>query len=296
MPIFKPIVESMGVRLYCPVDGMYAFFNSPFPAHKANTGVDIYPGEVFGETAPSPVGGEVVLIRRVKAPSGSGFMAADHDTVLLIRNEDNLDTVTKILHIDPLVEIGDMVQVGDPIGVTLRSGYYGWSTSPHIHAEIRSPTDPIRARGGYNLNIVNLSIDEPLTEISGKVVHLQPEFAYIQLGAVGSGLVGTVNGEPAILDGGIPYYGWLGAHMENAPESGTIELLGVPIADVTERFRHSCKGTSREYQFTVKDKPILGLSLTLTLTDEPLVKLIPVEKNGLNVEMDEWVEVKLKDA
>ncbi len=294
--MMKPVVESMGVELYCPVDGMYAFFNSPFPAHKANTGVDIYPSEVFGDVAPSPVNGEVELIRRVKAPIGHGFVAADHDTVLLIRNKDNPDTVTKILHIDPMVEIGTEVQVGDPIGATLRSGYYGWSTSPHMHIEVRSPKDPIRARGGYNLNTVDLSIIEPVEEISGEVVHLQPEFAYIKLDTLGSGLVGTVNGEPAILDGGIPYYGWMGAHIEDAPESGTIELLGVPIADITERFHHSCKGTSREYQFTVKDKPILGLSLTLMLSDQPLVKLIPVEKNGLDMKMDERVKVELMGA
>ena len=289
----KAVVESMGVKLYCPADGMYALFNSPFPAHKANASVDIYPGEVFREITPSPVSGEVVLIRKVKAPSGSGFDAADHDTVILIKNAENLDTMTKILHIDPLVEVGDIVHIGDPIGLSLRSGYYGWSTSPHMHVEVRSPMDPIRARGGYSLNTVDLAIGKPVEEITGEVIYLQPEFVYLRLNSRGSGLVGTVNDEPAILDGGIPYYGWMGAHIENAPDSGTIELLSVPIADVTERFHHSCKGTSRDYRFTVNSKPILGLSLTLILDDVPLVKLIPLKKNGLNFDLGERVEINL---
>jgi len=294
MPAMKPIVESKGVKLYCQMEGRYAFFNSPFPAHKANTGVDIYPGDGFGDEAPSSVDGEVVLIRRVKAPKGHGFTAADHDTVVVLRNEANPETVTKMLHIDPLVDVGDTVRVGDPIGLTLRSGYYGWGTSPHIHTEIRNPEDPIRARGGYNLNHINVPEGEPLEAITGTVTHTRPEFALIRLGSKGSGLVGTVNGEPATLDGGIPYYGWLGAHLYDAPSSGTIELLGKPIANITQSFENSCKAICREYSFSLKKQPILGLSLNLWPSQEPIIKAIPMRKNGLDVELGEWVEVELR--
>ncbi|MCW4011466.1 MAG: M23 family metallopeptidase [Candidatus Bathyarchaeota archaeon] len=290
----KPVVESMGVKLYCPRDGRFAFFNSPYPAHKENTGVDIYPGDGFGGEAVSPVDGEVTLIRRVKAPSGHGFEASDHDTVVLIRNRDNPETVTKLLHIDPVVELGETVRVGDSIGVTLRSGYYGWGTSPHLHVEIRKPDDPIRARGGYNLNLIDARYADPLEEIAGNVVHLQPEYALIKLDTSCTGLMGTVNGEPAIIEGGIPYYGWVGAHIENPPESGSIELLGEPISTVTERFHQSCKGTGNNYGFMIKNEKILGLSLTLWANYQPLVKAIPLKKGGLKLEKDEWVKVELK--
>jgi hypothetical protein len=289
----KPIVESMDVRLYCPLDGRYAFYNSPYPAHKENTGLDIYPGDGFGGEAPSPVEGEVTLIRRVKAPSGRGFEASDHDTVILIENKDNSETVTKLLHVDPLVEVGEIVHVGDPVGVTLRSGYYGWGTSPHIHVEVRSPLDPIRARGGFPLNLIEVPDEEPVDEIAGTVAHVQPEFALIRLES-GCGLVGSVNGLPATLDGGIPYYGWLGAHLEDAPESGTIELTGVPIADVTQGFTNSCKADCRGFQFLIHNKPILGLSLTIWPNGKPLIKVIPLKINGLNLEKGDWAEVELK--
>ena len=289
----KPVVESQGVKLYCPVDGRFAFFNSPYPAHKENTGVDIYPGDGFGGEALSPVEGEVTLIRRVKAPTGRGFTASDHDTVVLIQNKDNPETVTKLLHIDPLLEVGETVRVGDPIGVTLRSGYYGWGTSPHLHAEIRDPDDPIRARGGYNLNLIDAVYGDPLEEIVGTVVYLQPEYALIKLETHCSGLMGTVNGEPAIIEGGLPYYGWVGAHIENPPERGSVELLGEPISIVTERFHQSCKGTGNNYYFTIKNEKILGLSLTLWVNYQPLVKAIPLKKGGLNLEKGEWVKVEL---
>ena len=294
LPNMKPVVESQGVKLYCPADGRFAFFNSPYPAHKENTGVDIYPGDGFGGEAVSPVDGEVTLIRRVRAPSGRGFTASDHDTVVIIKNKANPETVTKLLHIDPVVEVGETVRVGDPVGVTLRSGYYGWGTSPHLHAEIRSPDDPIRARGGYCLNLIDAKYGDPLEELAGTVVHLQPEYALIKLEAICSGLMGTVNGEPAIIEGGIPYYGWVGAHIENPPEHGSIEILGEQISTVTERFNNSCKGTGNNYCFTINDENILGLSLTLWANYQPLVKIIPLKKGGLNLEKDEWVKLELK--
>ncbi|MFC1803183.1 hypothetical protein ACFL0D_04355 [Thermoproteota archaeon] len=292
----KQIVESKGVKLYCPQDGRFAFFNSPFPSHKENSGVDIYPNDDFGGLAPSPVDGEVIMIRRVKAPKGHGFEAADHDTVILIQNRDNPETVTKILHIDPLVEIGDRVKIGDSIGVTLRSGYYGWGTSPHIHAEVRSQSDPIRARGGYKLALIDVPNSGPLEKIAGEVVHIQPEFTFIKLNTQSIGLVGTVNGKPATLDGGIPYYGWLGAHIRDAPETGTIELIDKPIANITQKFNNSCKAICRDYQFFVQGEPILGLSLKLWLNPGPLVKVIPLKRNSIRVSVGDWVEVELRVA
>ena len=289
----KPIVEAKGVKLYCPVTGRYAFYNSPFPAHKENTGVDIYPSDGFGGMAYSPVDGEIQLIRRVKAPSGRGFTASDHDTVVVLENRDNPETVTKLLHIDPVIEAGDAVRVGDEIGYTLRSGYYGWGTSPHVHVEIRNPEDPIRARGGYQLNLIDAVYGDPAEEIAGTVVHTQPEYSLIKLDSHSSGLMGSINGVPAIIEGGLPFYGWVGAHICNPPETGHIELLSHPIAEITERFNHACKGEGRDYEFRVKGERLLGLALTLSPVYEPRVKVLPLMIGGLDLEFGEWVEVEL---
>lgn len=288
-----PVAEAMGVELFCPEDGRFAFFNSPFPPHKLNTGVDLYPGPEFGGEAYSPVAGEVELIRKVKAPSGHGFEAADHDTVIVIRNKVNPDTVTKLLHSEPLVEVGDNIEVGDVIGTTLRSGYYGWGTSAHLHAEIRKPDDAIRARGGYNLQRGDSSVGEPVTELSGEVVVARPEYTFIKLPSDAAGLVGTVSGEPAILDGGIPYYGWMGAHLPDPPKQGDIHLLGKKLASITQVFEGSCKAECTEFSFTVGDKPILGLSLTVQPKKLALLKILPRKRGVLGHEIGDWVRIEL---
>lgn len=286
-----PVAEAEGVQLCCPEDGRYAFFNSPFPPHKLNTGVDLYPGEWFGGDAYSPVDGEVLLTRQVKAPSGHGFEASDHDTVIVIRNKDNPMTVTKLLHADPIVEVGDTVMTGDVIGVTLRSGYYGWGTSAHLHAEIRKPDDAIRARGGFNLNRVNESVGDPLNELVGEVVYSREEYTFIKV-STENGLVGTVNSSSALLDGGVPYYGWMGAHLPDPPESGEIKLLGKTIATITDTFDGSCKGDINGFKFTVEGEPILGLSLTLQPRNEAVVKLLPLRRSFFNHKEGDWVSIE----
>jgi hypothetical protein len=288
-----PVAEAEGVKLHCPEDGRYAFFNSPYPPHKLNSSVDLYPVEPYGGDARSPVDGEVVLLRKVKAPSGHGFEAADHDSVIVVRNKDNPDTVTKMLHTDPLVQIGDTVKVGDVIGTTLRSGYYGAGTSPHIHTEIRRPDDPIRARGGYRLKRIDDRIGEPVSELTGEVVDVQPEYTFIRLNSTSTGLVGEVNDTPAILDGGIPYYRWMGAHLQCPPAQGEITLLGKTIGNIIEVFDGSCKADCTDFSFSVDNNLILGLSLTLQPRKETLVKIYPRRTDVFEPSVGDWLEVKL---
>jgi hypothetical protein len=288
-----PVAEGEGVRLHCPEDGRYAFFNSPYPPHKLNSSVDLYPDGDFGCEAFCPVEGEVVLVRQVKAPSGHGFKAANHDSVIVVRNKDNPDTVTKMLHADPLVNVGDKVRIGDVIGTTLRSGYYGTGTSAHIHTEIRQPSDPIRARGGHKLRRIDESIGDPISKLTGEVVDVQPEFVFIRLNSTSPGLVGEVNDSAAILDGGIPYYRWMGAHLSEPPAEGEIKLLGKTIGNITDVFDGSCKADCTDFSFTVNGTSILGLSLTLQPRKETLVKVYPIRTSVLELQLGDWIEVKL---
>ncbi len=288
-----PVAEAEGVQLHGPEDGRYSFFNSPFPAHLQNTGVDLYPSGEFGGSVNSPITGEVVYLRKVKAPSGHGFEAADHDYVIVVRNRDNPDTVTKLLHIEPIVEVGDIVKTGELIGTTLRSGYYGKWTSPHLHAEIRKPEDPIRARGGYNLQRVDTTVGQSVDVIEGEVVHAQPELLFMRLSSKISGLVGRVQGESALFDGGVPYYGWLGMHLPDNPSSGIVTLLGREIGDITHAFNGSSRADCREFFFSVNGKPILGLSLTLCPRKEALIKVIAQTGNQFEANLGDWIEVIL---
>jgi hypothetical protein len=289
-----PVAESQGVSIHCPRGGRYSFFNSPYLMHRAQTGVDVYPGQWFGEAAPSPVEGEVLKVRRVRAPTGRGFVDSGYDVVTLVRPSSNPDAVLKILHVDTVLGVGDRVRVGDELGVLLRSGYYGWGTSPHVHVEVRSPLDPLRARGGYELSRVQPVRAEPLTEIAGSVVAIRPEFALLRLDGASHGLVGDVEGVRGLLDGGIPYYGWMGVHMDE-PRVGAIRLLGMRVGEASSIHTGSCVGACGGFGFTAGKAPLLGLSLYLTSVPGPLVKAIPRRVGGLDVVEGDWVEVNLQD-
>ena len=288
----KPVAESQGVKVFCPEKSCYSFFNSPYPMHRAQTGVDIYPGTNFGDSAPSPVEGEVTLARRLRAPKGRGFKDAGYDVVTLIRPPLSPDVVFKILHVDTFPEVGSKVRVGDDLGTLLRSGYYGWSTSPHIHVEIRSLMDPLRARGGFEVARVQPLKACPQQGICGFVEASRREYALIRLEGGSSGLVGEVDGVLGVLDGGIPYYGWVGVHMDE-PKLGEIKLMGVPIGEAESQHSGSSVGPCGGFSFTLEDVPLLGLSLYLTTEGGPLVKAIPRILGGIKISVGDWVEVSV---
>ena len=284
----------MGVSVHCPQEGRFSLFNSPYPGHRLKSGVDIYPSIVFGGEAPSPVEGEVLTVRRVKAPRGRGFEDAGYDVVTLLRPVDNPGVVVKLLHVDTRLSEGDHVGLGEEVGPLLRSGYYGWGTSPHIHLEVREPSDPLRARGGHPINVLNgFSDAKPVDEIAGEVVWTQPEYALMRLDSGGAGLTGELDGEPGVVDGGIPYYGWLGFHTER-PTVGTVKLLGQPIADVKEVKTRAAIAATRGFRFILDGEHLLGLSLYITPKPEPIVKILPRKIGGLALSPGDAVSVELK--
>jgi hypothetical protein len=288
------VAESMGVGVHCPREGRFSLFNSPYPGHRLKSGIDVYPSLGFGGDAPSPVEGDVLKVRRVKAPRGRGFADAGYDVVTLLRPVDNPGVVVKILHVDTRLSVGDHVELGDCLGTLLRSGYYGWGTSPHIHLEVREPQDPLRARGGHAIHVLHGFADaEPVTEIAGEVVWTQPEYALVRLGTRGAGLTGELGGEPGVVDGGIPYYGWLGFHTER-PTLGAVRLLGSPIADVKEVKDRAAVADTRVFSFTLDGEPLLGLSLYLTPRPGPIVKVLPRKIGGLSLSPGDEAAVELR--
>lgn len=289
-----PIATADAISIFCPSEGHFAFFNSPYPSHKENTGLDIYPKLRFNEIAPSPITGEIVKVKKVKAPSGRGFKDAGYDYLTLIKSHENPDRVIKLLHIEPIVKVGDKINIGDSIGHLLRSGYFGWGTSPHIHIEIRDPNDPLRARGGSPIkNLIFPKECKPLNKLEGDVIDLVPEYILLNLNEHGNGLTGEVNGSIGILDGGIPYYGWLGAHIKN-PKYGKLKFLGREIAKVTKIDNLYMILKCQEFQFTVNNIIIFGLSLYLTPKNKPIFKILPFPGKKLHLNIGDRVNVEIK--
>lgn len=247
-------------------------------------GLDVYPNRNFMDLIQSPVCGKVIQLKKVKAPKGRGFQDAGYDVVILLRSNENPDIVIKLLHVDPCVKVGDEIKVGDNIGNLLRSGYFGFATSPHIHIEIRRPEDPFRVRGGYKLERTQtLKYVKIEKEIKGIVMDSRDEFTLLQLVSK-NGLAAEVGGKSCLLDGGVPYYGWMGAHFEKKPVMGSyIKLVGIPIGIINVLDDNSCQAKCLDIGFDVNGFSFRGLSLGLSPMGPAIIKLIPFKLGAIGM-------------
>lgn len=290
-----PVATVDDVTIHCPSEGRYAFYNSPYPAHRLSTGIDLYPQAEFGGSAPSPVEGEVILIRKVRAPRGRLFRDHGHDVVTLLRSRENLGRVVKVLHVEPTVEVGEELEPGSELGTLIRSGYYGFGTPPHLHLEVRMPSDPLRARGGCHLrrilDVVNLKL---LDELRGEVIESGPYRSYVRIhGASRHGLVADVGGVPGVLDGGIPNYGWVGAHFgSERPDGRLIRLCGKPVAEIEALHERTCTAVCTDFTISLDGNPV-GLFMYLYPEAEPRVILVPRTPGALMLRESDEIELRI---
>ena len=293
---YIPVAGVDGVNVHCPSEGRYAFYNSPYPAHRLSTGIDIYPGKGFGEVACSPVSGRVILVRKVRAPKARRFRDHGHDTVILLESSENPGRVIKLLHVEPSVREGDVLETGQTLGTLIRSGYFGYSTAPHIHLEVRSPGDPLRARGGLRFErLQEIGHASELRSLEGFVHRSAAEYAEIEIsGASQVGLQCEAGGATGVLDGGIPYYGWLGVHTDATPHSeGSVNLCGIEIADISEAGPLGCVATCRDFSLTVGEERV-GLSTCLYPRGDPRFFLIPLSHGGLSLEPGAQFSIEIR--
>ncbi len=286
----KPVAYSEGITFYCPENSKFSFFNSPYPAHTACTAVDVYSANFFGSVAPSPVHGKVVGIRKVKCPEPS-FECSSFDYVILLQSSENFERHVKILHVEPAVEVGDVVKPGDQLGFLLRSGFFDFWTEPHIHIEVRNPSDPIRARGGLKFERLMAveNFEAELEELRGVIVESKREYSLLALnGAFNHGIPVRVGEEMGLLDGGIPHYKWFGVHISTQPPlNSVVKLCGAKIGTVKALYSKMCAAQCSDLTFKINGKTVnLGFYLHLS---KPLVKIIPKSIGELELEKFEEV-------
>ncbi len=153
---FVPVAGGFGVKIHAPSDGCIAFCNSPFPAHRESSALDIYPADAkFGDEVSCPVNGIVKETRKFSSPNLFPDKPPLDEYLILIESADNPEVYVKIIHAHPKVRKGEKVNVGDTLAVLVRSGYWAYSVDPHIHVELRNPKDAIRALGSYPLEVLN---------------------------------------------------------------------------------------------------------------------------------------------
>ena len=280
----KLVASSEGVSIHCPEEGRFSFFNSPYPSHRSFTGIDLYPEKRFNEAAPSPVAGKVTKIRWVKCPKGKMFDGSTRDCVILLRSLENPERWIKILHVSPLVNVGDVVEPGDDLGMLLRSGFFNFWTDPHVHVEVRKPSDPIRARGGFKLErVIRVKASRVVNELSGTVVESKPEYSLVALNErFENGIPVRLNGQIGLLDAGIPHYGWVGIHTDVNPSfGGIVRLCKRELGKIRSAYSNMCISDCN-LVFTLNGKPV-GLSLYLFPSSPPLVKIVPRRPGELDL-------------
>jgi hypothetical protein len=180
----------------------FSLYNSPYVAHREGRAIDLYPDT---NVAPSPVAGTVESTKTTGCPSRPH--AVEHDHLVVI---DTGERLARILHVDPTVEPGDSVAVGDPLGSMIRSGYFAPWVDNHVHLGFRAyGDDPVRARGSLPVD-VDVPIAGTTWDGTGRVVESGETYAILDGPShpmPGEAYVGiTDDSGRFVLDGGLSHY------------------------------------------------------------------------------------------
>ena len=69
-------------------------------------------------------------------------------------------------------------------------------------------------------------------------------------------MVADVGGVPGILDGGMPIYGWFGAHAENPIKNRPVKLLGKTIGNITNVLPRTCVAECTSFKMRLGTIPV----------------------------------------
>lgn len=296
---FFKIVDSKNYLISIPVKSHFSIGTSPYYAHQHGLAIDIYHKiSIENYLAYSPVKGRVIKIKKQIAPTPKFHGGINRDFVLIIENLKDPDIVYKILHVHPKVQVGEVIKIGDPLGKTLRNGYFAPWSSPHIHLEVRTSKDPIRARGGlpFSLNYLNgekkrsikKSDTRSIEKIPMEIESVYPEFLlayfpeclYYKINQY-YGLKGNYNGSNCIIDGGIPQYKYGIVHLDedqSIPNQMPIYIEDKKIGMLNKTVNRFGFLEFDSLKFLINSKEIKGISLFLG-TFKPLVKFIFFKRN-----------------
>ena len=203
------VIGSEIVQADISFTSFYSLFNSPYPAHRMGTAVDLY----FSiDEALFPFEEGIILdIRWYNVPR-KRVDALDKEPLILIRLSSI--TVAKILHVYPKVRIGERIYFGDPIGKLIISGFmYPWSEK-HMHLEVRPLWDPVRATGASRVKMLRATNVPATNRIEGIIVEKNEYYLLVKpKNTISEGLTPLTihqGGYIHSIEGGIPHYGYAG--------------------------------------------------------------------------------------
>ena len=299
---FYSIVETDDTQVSILRTSHFTVGTSPYYAHQHALGIDIYPSlllenyEVF-----SPISGEILKVKTLLAPRPKFLGGIDKDYLVLVNNINNRKITYKILHIKPHnIQVGDRIEIGDPIGKTIRNGYFANWSSPHLHLEIRPSTDAVRASGGRSFSLAfkkrknKVSVEESKSEeIPLKIHSISPEFflsyfpknLYKFIDPI-YGVKVRVNQMDCILDGGMPHYKnptTISHNRFNRDYQHSIYLGSQKIGKLNDsRDQFGFFKFDSSLKILLSGEEIRGISLYLA-NFMPLIKIIPYGDNKITL-------------
>ena len=254
-------------------------YNSPYPAHDAGCAVDLYPHR---ERAPSPVAGEVVEARTVRCPEKP--YAEDNDHLVVV---DTGAFLARMLHVDPAVEPGDTLAVGDDVGRLVRSGFFAPWVDNHVHLGFREHgQNAVRASGSLPLDL-DVPVEPASWDGTGRVAETGETWARLdgpEHPAPGETFAGLAADDGSVLDGGLPHYECGGASGDADP----VSLLGAVVGDRVDGRTVAW----RDVTPTANGEPVRGLSLWLGLDGLGLKLVCPGHTLAVGDRVDVGIRVQ----
>ncbi len=305
------IVNTKDALVSIPQTSHFTIGTSPYYAHQHGLAIDIYYNHSLENyEVLSPVSGKVLKTKTLSAPKPKFLNGVDKDYLILINNPNNSEVLYKTLHVKPSVQVGEQIKRGDPIGKTIRNGYFAYWSSPHLHLEIRPFKDAIRARGGehFSLAIENKNnIKENFENVQIKQIPVEiqnifpefilarfPKYFYHEIFPI-YGVKVRVNHLNCILDGGIPHYK-IGTiifpQKFNSNIFHSVYLRTHQIGTLHEIYRQFGFFKFDYVKLFLNKKEIRGISLYLA-NFLPLIKIIPYKKDefSFNLKSTQYLSI-----
>ncbi len=300
---FYNIVETDDLQVSIPRTSHFTVGTSPYYAHQHALGIDIYHSLFLDNyEVLSPISGEILKVKTLIAPKPKFVGGIDKDYLILVKNPQNPEITYKILHVkSDDIQVGDQIKIGDPLGTTIRNGYFAKWSSPHLHLEVRPSHDAIRASGGRPFSLAfkkrkNKSYKKygKFQEISIKIQSIFPEFLlgnfsedlYKKIDPI-CGVKVSINQMEYVLDGGMPHYKTgtiISSHKLIKEIDHSIYLGNYKIGKLNKSRGHfGFFKFDSSLKFLLNDQKIRGISLYLA-NFTPLIKIIPFSDGQTNLD------------
>jgi hypothetical protein len=299
---FLTIVDMSTMKVSIPKNSHFSIGTSPYYAHQHGLAIDVYHNfSLQNYEVISPISGTVIKIKTLKAPKPKFKDGTDKEYLILISNIYHSKSVYKILHVNPKIQEGEKVNVGDIIGNTIRNGYFAYWSSPHLHLELKTFKDAYRVKGGKAFSLATQNSDlKTLSEnkdnlglIPVEIKYIYPEFILAQLPDYMYNYIDpfygvgcNCNDINCLIDGGIPIYksGIILFSCEPKLESKNIIYLNKHrVGELRGNYKNLGSVLFDQVIFLLNGEKIRGISLFMA-GFIPLIKIIPEKINQFSFE------------